>query len=51
MLTIQDVADVFRVRYLTVWKAIQEKKIKVVRVGRAYRISEEELERLKKEGF
>lgn len=51
MLTIQDVADELKIAYNTVWKAIHSGKIKAVKMLSSYRITEEELQRLRKEGF
>ena len=51
MWTIKDLADFFKVDYTTVYDRVIAKKINAVKAGIQWRISEEEVERLKKEGF
>lgn len=50
MYTLKQVAEVLGVTYNTVWNLIQSGKIKAVKVGRALRVSQDELERIQKEG-
>ena len=50
MYTLKQVAEVLGVTYNTVWNLIQSGKIKAVYVGRALRVSQEELDVLTKEG-
>lgn len=50
MFTLKEVAEKLRVSYLTVYKAVQDGRIKAVKIGRDYRVTEEEVERIKKEG-
>lgn len=51
MLTIDDVAKELKVTPMMIYKAVNLGKIKGVKIGAIWRISEEELERIKKEGF
>jgi len=51
MLSIKDVADALNINPMTVFRYIQKGRIKAVKVGRDWRISAEELERIKKEGM
>lgn len=51
MFTIQEVADILRVHRMTIFRHLQDGTIKGIRVGKSWRISEEELERIKREGF
>ena len=51
MLTIQEVADILRVHRMTIFRHLSSGTIKGIRVGKSWRISEEELERIKREGF
>ena len=46
--TKKDVCEIFKVSIGTVNKWIKSGKIKVVKIGKVVRISEEEIERLKK---
>ena len=46
--TKKDVCEIFKVSLGTVNKWIKSGKIKVVKIGKVVRISEEEIERLKK---
>lgn len=48
MKTKNDVCEIFKVSLGTVNNWIKQGKIKVVKIGRSVRISEEEIERLKK---
>ena len=51
MLTIEDVAKELKVTTMMIYKAVNARKIKAIKVGAIWRISEEELERIKREGF
>lgn len=51
MLTIDDVANALKVTNMMIYKAVKSGKIKAIKVGSIWRISEEELERIKREGF
>ena len=51
MWTIQDLADFFKVDYTIIYDRVIAKKINAVKAGIQWRIPEEEVERLKKEGF
>lgn len=51
MWTIKDLAQYLKVDYTTIYDRIIAKKIKAVKFGCQWRIPEEEIERLKKEGF
>lgn len=51
MLTIKDVAKILKLHEMTVYRYVVSGKIKSVKFGNKYRISEEELEKLKKVGL
>lgn len=51
MLTTKEVAKEFNINVNTVLKKIKEGKIKALKLGRVYRVTEMEFERLKREGF
>ena len=51
MWTIEDIANYFQIHYTTVYERIINKKIKAIKVGVQWRSPEEEIERLKREGF
>lgn len=51
MYTKKEVAEILKVSIHTVTKHIAEKKIAIIKLGGAVRITEEELSRIKKEGF
>ena len=51
MWTIKDLAEYFKLDYTTVYDRVIANKIKAVKFGCQWRITEEEVERLKKEGF
>lgn len=51
MWTIKDLADYFKVDYTTIYDRVVAEKIKAVKAGMQWRITEEEVERLKREGF
>ena len=51
MVTVQEVANYFTVCSMTIYKAIKDGKIKAVKLGGSWRISKEEFERLKEEGY
>lgn len=51
MWTIEDIANYFQIHYTTVYERIINKKIKAIKIGVQWRIPEEEIERLKREGF
>lgn len=48
--SLKEVAEVLGVKYLTAYNYAVDGKIKTVRVGRFIRVSQDELERLTKEG-
>ena len=43
--TIQEVADILKVDYFTIYRLVRDNKLKTFRVGRLWRITEEELQR------
>ena len=43
MYTCDEVAERYRVKVITVWDWIRKKKLPAIRIGRDYRISEEDL--------
>jgi len=51
VLTTKEVAKEFNINVNTVLKKIKEGKIKALKLGRVYRVTEMEFERLKREGF
>jgi len=50
MLTIDEVAKVLKVSYRSVWLLVKAEKIKAVKVGKQWRISEPEIEHIKEVG-
>jgi excisionase family DNA binding protein len=50
MLTIDEVAKVLKVSYRSVWILVKAEKIKAVKVGKQWRISESEIEHIKEVG-
>lgn len=44
----QEVAEILRLKVTTIWSMIRDGRIKAVKIGKGYRISEEEVERLKR---
>lgn len=51
MLTINDVAEQLNVCRLTIVRHLTKGSIKGIKVGKSWRISQEELNRIMKEGF
>ena len=51
MYTVKELAEILKVHQQTIFKALERGKIKGIKLGGAWRISEEELERIKREGF
>jgi len=51
VLTTKEVAEELNLAVTTVIKKIKEGKIKALKLGRVYRVTEMEFERLKREGF
>ena len=51
MLTIKDVAKKLKLHEMTVYRYVVSGKIKSVKFGNAYRIREEELEKIMREGI
>ena len=43
MYTCDEVAERYRVKVITVWDWIRKKKLPAIRIGRDYRISEDDL--------
>lgn len=50
MYSLKEVADMLGVTYNTVWNLVKTNKIKAVKVGRALRVEQTEVERIMKEG-
>lgn len=50
MLTIEQVADALQLHKMTVFRYLKCGRIKGVKIGQNWRISEQELERIKREG-
>ena len=51
MLTIKDVAKTLKLHEMTVYKYVVSGKIKSVKFGKTYRITETEVQRIMKEGL
>lgn len=51
MLKVEDLAKELKVSQMTIFRALQQGKIKAIKIGNCWRISEEELERIKKVGY
>lgn len=49
-LTVAEVADMLRVSNMTVYRLVNAGAMKAVRIGKSYRITEEEVDRYLKEG-
>jgi len=47
---LKEVAELLHVTYNTVYNLIKTNKIKAVKIGRTLRVSQEEIDRLTKEG-
>lgn len=43
MFTCEEVAERYKVKVITVWDWIRKKKLSAIKLGREYRISEEDL--------
>ena len=50
MTTIEEVSKILKISYRSAWLMVVAGTIKAVRVGNQWRISEDEVERIKKEG-
>jgi excisionase family DNA binding protein len=50
MYSLNAVAEMLGVTYNFVWNKVQQGKIKTVRVGRSLRVTQEELDRISKDG-
>jgi excisionase family DNA binding protein len=50
VLTIEEVSKILKISYRSAWLMVVAGKIKAIRVGNQWRISEDEIERIKKEG-
>jgi len=48
--SLKEVAEILGVTYNTVWKLVTVHKINAVNVGRVLRVSQEEVDRIMKEG-
>lgn len=51
MFTIKEVAKMLKVAEMTVFRHIHNGKIKAVKVGKSWRISENEIEKIKRYGI
>lgn len=43
MFTCEEVAERYKVKVITVWEWIRQKKLSAIKLGREYRVSEEDL--------
>ena len=50
MLTIEEVSKILKISYRSTWLMVVAGKIKAIKVGNQWRVTEDELERIKKEG-
>jgi excisionase family DNA binding protein len=50
-LTVAEVADIMRVSNMTVYRLIKSGELPAVRIGKAYRLSEDEVDRYLARGF
>lgn len=41
--TCDEVAEIYRVKVITVWDWIKKKKLNAIKIGRSYRVSEDDL--------
>lgn len=48
--TIQELADLFNLDYMTVYKRVVDGRIQAVKFGTQWRISEDEVNKIKREG-
>lgn len=51
MYTTTEVAKLLNISRVTIFRALKQGRIKGVKIGNIWRISEEELQRLRREGF
>jgi len=50
VLSVNDIANYLKIHINTVFRYIKQGKIKAIKIGGIWRVSEEEFERIKKEG-
>lgn len=43
MFTCEEVAERYKVKVITVWEWIRKKKLSAIKIGREYRVSEDDL--------
>ena len=51
MLSVNELAELLKVHPNTIFKALKQGKIKGIKIGGVWRIGDEEVERIKQEGF
>lgn len=51
MYSTTEVAEILNISRATIFRALRQGRIKAIKIGNIWRISEEELERIKKQGF
>lgn len=51
MYTVNEVAEILKVQPMMIYNALYDGRIKGIKIGRVWRINEEELQRIKREGF
>ena len=51
MLSVKELAEILKVHQNTIFKAIKQGKIRAIKIGAVYRISQEELTRIKESGI
>lgn len=47
MYSLKEVAEILKIHYVTVFRFVQQGKIKAVKIGGIWRVSEEEIKRIK----
>lgn len=51
MYTINEVAEMLRVQPMMIYNALYDGKIKGIKIGRVWRIKQQEVDRIMREGF
>jgi excisionase family DNA binding protein len=49
--TLKEIADILKLDYMTIWTMVRDGRIKAIKMGYAWRISQDELDRIMKEGI
>ena len=51
MYTVNEVAEILKVQPMMIYNALYDGRIKGIKIGRVWRIQEEEVQRIMREGF